>query len=304
MIYNKGEKRVKRKYFILFLGVVLIGIGFLGYVMFGQTGEKKAISAIDLEQLEEDFNSKKYKPYIETFKTDENKVNDSSKKILFVGNSLICNHDLPAVFCNLLKEMKKESEVYVIAKGSASLSDFSNQKNDLGSTLHTVLEEERWDYVILQENTKNIVSKHIEKITMDAVKQLDKKIKKNGANTAFFMTWAPKNGVVRNHTNIGLEEVQKNISDNYHQLAKEVDGMLFSIGDVFVECMKRYPNIELWEVDQSHASKEGIYLAACVMYVSIFQQSLENCNYTDEIEKDIADTLKKLASELVLSKSK
>src|SRR5699024_10917446 len=104
-------------------GVVLIGIGFLVYVMFGQIGEEKAISAIDLEQLEEDFNSKKYKPYVETFKTDENKVNDSSKKILFVGNSLIYNHDLPAVFFNLLKKMKKESEVYVIAKGSASLSD-------------------------------------------------------------------------------------------------------------------------------------------------------------------------------------
>ena len=114
------------------------------------------------------------------------------------------------------------------------------------------------------------------------------------------MTWAPNNGILTNSSNIGIKQVQKIISNNYHELADEVEGLLLPIGDAFIECIKKYPNIELWEKDKSHASKEGVYLAACVIYTSIFQKSLEECNYIALLEESVAKKLQTLASDIVL----
>ena len=157
---------MKNRYFILFCGIMLIGASiFIGYIYENVQEDKKGNTSSNTNGVTENYlGSTAYEENVESLMPKD--VSNRTQKILFVGNSLICNNDLPAVFFNLVEEMGDSSEVYIITKGASSLKDFANTKNDLGSSLDTVLKEESWDYVILQENTRYVTSNTMREDTL------------------------------------------------------------------------------------------------------------------------------------------
>ncbi len=111
------------------------------------------------------------------------------------------------------------------------------------------------------------------------------------------MTWTPKKGI----KNQKPAQVQSDIASSYMTIAEELDSLVIPAGISFMRCLETYPDIELWDEDGQHPSPEGSYLAACTVYAVIFQESPENCSYTGDLDKELAQKLQNIAAETVLN---
>jgi hypothetical protein len=64
--------------------------------------------------------------------------------------------------------------------------------------------------------------------------------------------------------------------------------------------MEQEPQLELWARDGSHPSKEGSYVAACVLYAAVCQQSPAGLGYLAGLPEDVALALQSIAAAAVL----
>jgi hypothetical protein len=93
----------------------------------------------------------------------------------------------------------------------------------------------------------------------------DAEIKKAGAKTIFYLTWA------RQHQ----PENQTKLNDAYLNIAKELGALVAPAGIAWQTAFKADAKLELHSPDQSHPNPTGSYLTACVLYAVIFAESPE-----------------------------
>ncbi len=67
-------------------------------------------------------------------------------RILMLGNSFIFVNNMPETLADLTG-----AEVVHYTRGGARLAEFLNPKTKTGALTKTALQNEKWDYVILQE---------------------------------------------------------------------------------------------------------------------------------------------------------
>ena len=224
----------------------------------------------------------------------------SSPKILFVGNSHVFYNNLSMMFLNIVNSQGYKSSVKELSSGYYSLKQYAETDDQGGALLDKTLSRENWDFVILQENTSMALANAAEKEMFPPSRILDEKIKAAGGQSVFLMTWAPKNGMKIGLSQQKREAVQANLAGSYMTIADELDALLAPAGIGFMRCAQEYPDIELWDTDKQHPSLAGSYLAACILYSVIYQESPENCPYISELDQDVASKLQSIAADLVL----
>lgn len=214
-----------------------------------------------------------------------------SPRILFVGNSHTYTNDLPILFSEVAAAMGHPSDVQELTEGMYTLTQFADDTDELGAIVNQKLTEESWDFVILQENTNDAFS-FPEENMLPAAASLDEKIRAAGGQTALLMTWTPKEGAGI----MGPEFVQSILAQNTISVSEQLNSLLIPGGVAFMRCLEQYPQIELWDEDGMHPSLEGSYLAACIAYTVIFQESPVGCTYTAGLEAETAAHLQELAA--------
>ena len=224
----------------------------------------------------------------------------SRPKILFVGNSHVFYNNLSLMFLNIVNGQGRKSTVKELSSGYYSLKQYADTQDQGGALLDKTLNKERWDFVILQENTSMALSAAAQEEMFPSARILDEKIKAAGGQSLFLMTWAPKNGIKSGFKQLKKEEVQADVAESYSAIADELDALLAPAGIGFMRCAEAYPDIELWDPDKQHPSQAGSYLAACILYAVIYQESPENCPYISELDQDVALKLQTIAAQLVL----
>lgn len=170
---------------------------------------------------------------------------------LFIGNSYTSTHKLPGMVAALTKaaglpvQLKVESEV----TGGATLEDHWSEPS-----VRDRIRERAWDFVVLQEQSLRPLEKpaRMEKFA----RLLHAEIKKRGAKTVFFLTWARKE---RPHS-------QEEINRAYYRIADELEAMIVPVGPAWARVRKEESRLKLYAYDGSHPSPAGTYLAACVFY--------------------------------------
>ena len=178
-------------------------------------------------------------------------------QILFIGNSFTSRNNLPRLLTELALEAPKPKNVQVdaIIAGGASLRRHWN-----AGTARTALQASRWDYVVLQEQStlpvKNRARYH------DNVRLFDAEIARNGARTALYLTWA------RQHA----PETQDTITSAVEDIAAQINARVIPVGRAWQMATIEKPSLPLYVADGSHPSTAGSYLAACVFYVSLFDE--------------------------------
>lgn len=222
-------------------------------------------------------------------------------RILFVGNSHTFYNNFSGMFVNIVDAMGRKSSVYELSQGYYTLKKFADLEDKGGALLDRTLEKQSWDIVILQENSNAALSSSAEEEMFPYARILDEKVKAKGGQTAFFMTWAPKNGSTEGIKKKTKEELQQIMAENYMAIAEELDSLLIPAGIGFMRCSELYPEIELWDDDGRHPSPAGSYLAACTAYALLYQESPENCTYIATLEKESAQKLQKIAADMVLN---
>jgi hypothetical protein len=212
--------------------------------------------------------------------------------ILFIGNSHTYLHHMPWMLEQLAEaagHQRKLRTKQVTGKG-ASLKWHWRQQ-----VTHDIIAAEKWRHVILQERSGGPLE------DPDAMQRyarlFDAKIKKQGAGTLFYMTWA----------RYDRPNSQKIISQAYSMAAGAAGALLAPVGTAWENALKTDPGLRLHHDDGRHANPAGAYLSACVFFTLICQadpRGLPGTLYRNhrclvELEKDPAGFLQKTAFETV-----
>ena len=215
--------------------------------------------------------------------------------ILFVGNSYTFGNDLPAMFAALAKSGGHEATTGMSAQGGLWLADHVKSAETNGK-----IQERNWDYVFLQE--QSVVPSHTGDRTRSmypAARQLVEVVRANNSTPVFFMTWGRRDGLSEaGHQD--FEAMQTALVTGYMGIANELNTTVAPVGIAWREVRRQHPEMELYIDDGSHPNVRGSYLAACVFYAVVFQQSPEGLSYDAKLPEEEAAILQRIAAETVL----
>ena len=180
----------------------------------------------------------------------------SRLNVLFIGNSFTARHNLPGLIAQLAAARGKIFEHRLISAGGASLRRHWNA----GEAVKAIASAQ-YDHVVLQEQSTLPVKSA--KRMHESVRLFDEAIKAAGAKTVLYMTWA------RRHA----PESQQAITDAYDSIGHELGATVVRVGAAWESFLRTRDRPALHDTDQSHPSLAGSYLAACVFFEVLFEES-------------------------------
>jgi hypothetical protein len=202
-----------------------------------------------------------------------------TKRVLFIGNSYtFFNGGLDKHLRGLAPSTETES----IALGGYSLERHWNDPNTLRK-----IRETKWDYVVLQEQSQTPIINR--KQFFDFARKFDEEIRGDGAKTILLMTWERPDS-----KEIGV--TTDSLAATYTDLGKQLGATVAPAGIAFARALRQRPGLVLNNPD-GHPTMEGTYLAACVLYQTIFGQSPVGNPYSQtSISEDTRTYLQQIAA--------
>jgi hypothetical protein len=176
--------------------------------------------------------------------------------VLFIGNSFTARNDVPALVERLAEARGHRMTHRLVSAGGASLRMHWNK-----GEAQRAIADERYDRVVLQEQStlpiKNPRRMH------ENVRLFDEAIRASGARTVLYLTWA------RRHA----PETQEAITRAYTEIGAELGATVAPVGVAWERLLHARAHPELYDTDGSHPSLPGSYLAACVLFATLFDDS-------------------------------
>ncbi len=208
-------------------------------------------------------------------------------RILFIGNSYTAANNLPGLLIELSANESKPIDAEMLVVGGARLADHWAQGNALAA-----IKRQKWDYVVLQEQStlgSGVVIDGIDQIADPAlfhqhVRLFNSEIEKVGAKTILYLTWARQNA----------PQNQARLTKAYMDIARELHLMVAPVGLAWQQVLTTNPSIVLHQDDGSHPNPAGSYLTACVFYATIYHKSPEGL--PPRITSNLVDTAGNLQS--------
>lgn len=174
-------------------------------------------------------------------------------RILFLGNSFTYYHNLP----NLVQEMLS-CEVESHTRGGARLSEHLNDETEMGAKTLKALKEEKWDYVVMQEQSFAPVG--TQKAFHESVKALCGLIRENGATPVLYATWAYREDTEKlASTGLSYAEMDAALYESYHKAASACGALVADVGKLFTKVRNI---VTPYEPDNYHPSEAGSVLSA------------------------------------------
>ncbi|MFT4652869.1 MAG: hypothetical protein ACI82S_000512 [Patiriisocius sp.] len=168
-------------------------------------------------------------------------------------------------------------------------------------------QDARWDAVVLQAHSNEpITSKKQEKFKQSLGNAINM-LKQEKVLPILFMTWEYK----------GDSQMGEKLALAYKNMAKKHQVPLIPVGLAFANAQQQHPDISLYVADVlgvkvagnltaltykksiKHPSQAGTYLAACVFYAALYNQSPEGLPFIADLPPEQAIKLQKLAWQTV-----
>jgi hypothetical protein len=176
--------------------------------------------------------------------------------VLFIGNSFTARNDVPGLIAQLAAARGHALAHRLVQAGGASLRMHWNK-----GEAQRAIAGSRWDRVVLQEQStlpiKNARRMH------ENVRLFDEAIRASGARTVLYLTWA------RRHA----PETQETITRAYREIGAELGADVAPVGEAWERVLGTPGHPDLYDTDGSHPSLAGSYLAACVLFATLFGES-------------------------------
>ncbi len=194
-----------------------------------------------------------------------------SYKVLFLGNSYTSVNDLPQIIHDVALSAGDTLVFDSHSPGGYHLTDHSTDPVSQNKIMAG-----GWDYVVLQGQSQEPIMSSNQFFT--GASALYNLIKQYNACavTMPYMTWGRKNGDASNCPNFPVmctyESMDSTLRLRYLELASSLQGELSPVSVVWNHLRQNYPNIELYQPDESHPSAEGSYAAACCFYATLFKK--------------------------------
>lgn len=227
---------------------------------------------------------------------------DKPIRILFIGNSLTMQNNLPAMLQALAAgaQPSVKIETAMVATGGYTLEKHWDQ-----GKAQAKIQEGNWDYIVLQEHSTGSKGEADAASTQKTARQFDELAKKNHAKTLIYMTWALQK----------TPEDQAKITAQHNQLGKDLGDTVVPVGVAREKAMKEDTKLNLYVKDGKHPTPAGTYLAACTFFSTLTHHSSKNlpAKVADpvkagkmlvELTPEQATFLQKIADATVLSEAK
>ncbi len=174
-------------------------------------------------------------------------------RILMLGNSFTFANNMPAMLAELTG-----AEVVHHTRGGARLAEQLNSKTKTGARTRAALEEEFWDYVILQEmSTGPITSRNS---FLKNVGRLFSWIREEGATPLLFATWPYQKGSPAfADMDISYEEMASMLYEAYYEASDQNNVLIADVGKRFCELADTQ---NLYADDGKHPNEDGSRIAA------------------------------------------
>lgn len=214
--------------------------------------------------------------------------------VLFIGNSHTFHNDVPKMFESMARASGHSVKTDMIAHGGWTLLEHAQS----AETTQKIRSEE-WDYVVLQEQGDvPSFSRSREQEMYPAIRGLHNEISARGAEKVLFMTWGHRDGSLAEGVG-GYNAESAVVENTYVAIGNELDVAIAPVGVAWWSAMRSNSDLDLWVDDGNHATKEGSYLAASVLYHVILGQSPGTNSYTAGISADWALFYQTVAAETV-----
>jgi len=176
-----------------------------------------------------------------------------STRVLFIGNSYtFINGGLD----KQLEELAPSTETDRIALAGYTLEKHWTDGNALQK-----IREGKWNYVVLQEQSQVPVIN--QRKFYQFARMFDDEIRRSGAKTILLMTWERPDS-----RNLGV--ATDGLAAAFTAIGKELGAKVAPAGLAFARSLRAKPSLTLCTAD-GHPTVEGTYLAACVLYRTIFE---------------------------------
>ena len=218
--------------------------------------------------------------------------------VLFVGNSYTHMNEMPSIFDKICKSKGKTVHVEKNTRSGASFNVHTTRPD-----LFVAIKSRQWDCIVLQGYSRELSFSpdYIDTATMPYINTIIDSIKANNpcTNILLQMTWGYKEGFQEREETNTYEAMSELIADGYQYLSDSLQIPIVPVGKVWRKVRESNPEIELYDADKAHPSKNGSYLSACTFYASIFKESPEGA-MTSTISNAIAPIIQKATGDYVL----
>lgn len=212
------------------------------------------------------------------------------ERVLFIGNSLTFENDLPRMVQALARAAGHELEVTMRAYPNYGLEDHWNRPET-----HTAIAKGDWDVVVLQQGPSSLDEsrENLRRWT----RHFARRIREAGGEPALYMVWPAA---------VRAADFPR-VSESYRLAARDVDGLLLAAGDGWQEAWELDPDVGLYGPDNFHPSVAGTYLAALVIVGEFYGGPLVGLPGTLELDGggtvtvpgETAEVLQRAAEEVV-----
>jgi hypothetical protein len=228
---------------------------------------------------------------------------DSPKTAIFIGNSFFYyNNSLHNQVLSLARNADPQNrkayaatsvtisgsgmnwhnvEAYFQADGMASYS-FDDDNN-----VALVKRDKKFDVAIMMDCSQCPIHPQLKSVfTEQSAKQIARKF---GAAPVLFMSWAYAD----------KPEMTAQLSDAYTTAGNANDALVIPAGLAFARSIAKRPELNLYAADKRHPSPAGTYLAACVTFAALYQQTPVDNAYHATLDPATASFLQTVAWETV-----
>ena len=225
--------------------------------------------------------------------------NEAPRRVLFVGNSYLYYNDS---LHNHVKRIAEEIGPYGPGEyqyKSATISGSRLSHHDVDGLLEPgrLGIDEPFELVILQGGSREVLTPGARAEFHARAVELGRKIRATGAEVALYMIHA----YVKPHVLYDPGMFDK-IQRTYVPTGNELDALVVPVGLAFERAYRARPGIALHEAfDGTHPNMLGTYLAACVVYQSIYGRSVVGIDYDyfGEVPEEMARFLRRMADKTV-----
>lgn len=129
----------------------------------------------------------------------------------------------------------------------------------------------KWNFVVLQEQSQTPIVDPGK--FRQAVQDFDRAVRSSGAKTILLMTWVRPDSVSYGVTTA-------NLAAAFTTLGGNLGIKVAPAGTAFASSLNARPALQLYGAD-GHPTAYGTYLAACVIYATIFQHNPVGNSFSD-----------------------
>ena len=224
---------------------------------------------------------------------------DTPKRILFVGNSYLYYNDSMHNHVRRLAIAADPALEKALQYKSATIGGAPLAHHDVKGLLAPgrLGMKQPYDVVILQGNSGDSLAEARSAAYREKVREFSAEIAKTGAKTALYMTHA----YAAPNKDASPDMIRK-VEDMTVAAGNEVGALVIPVGLAFEEAYRQRPGIVLHKTyDGSHPDLIGTYLAACVVYASLYGKSPvgNSYDYYGKVDRDTAAFLQRMAWETV-----